>query len=229
MARANSLRRLCGIGFAAALVAFFRTTGPSILAQSKESQRPAPFFSVLPHYTYKEPLREIEDVDFRNLTVPLFKPDGKCCYYSAKLANGRSFMRSATETDDVVLRSVSYFDFSSQKLAARHAGAAKFAVAVYGWVSTGGSASGYGAANLYTVADNRLVLLQQIDFIAKTPGSGAFFNPATKTLLIFANSYAANDPHCCPSWRDIITFRWTGHLFREAEIRKVPHAATSGI
>src|SRR6185437_1085155 len=217
-----------GMRIVTVVVAFLGSTAPSPFARDKESQRFSSFFSVYPRYEYKQPVHEISEVDFRNLVVPFFKKNGKCCDYSAKLANGHSFVREALQSNDVVLLSVDYFEFSlPEQPVKQHAGAAQFAIVTYGWESTGASASGYGAVNLYKILNERRVLIQQVNFVGQTPGTGAYFDPSTRNLTVIASRYDARDAHCCPSKQDIITFRWTGRFFREASIRTTRYVSNS--
>jgi hypothetical protein len=225
MERANLRLLAIGVGIAAVLGLFFASLPPAFTHANNSSTSPSSFFVVFPRYTYPQSVREIAEVDFRNLAVPFFKPDRKCCYYSAKLANGYSFVRRPTESDEVVLLQVNYFDFHPPDPPS-HAGPARFAAAVYGWMSSGGSASGYGAVNVFEVINNRLILLQQIDFIAQTPGTGAFFDPSTRTLRIIASHYG-DDPHCCPSHQDIVEFRWTPRFFQKTAVRTIPYVSNS--
>jgi len=206
-----------GLIIGATATTLFLASGPSTLAHSKNSQSNAPsFFVVFPRYAYPQPIREIDEVDFRNLTAPFFKPDGRCCYYSAELTNGRSFVRHELESDDVALLAVNYLDPSPKH-------PASFAVAIYRWESEVGSASGYGAVNLYSVVNNKLMLLQQISFIAQKPGTGASFDPSTRNVTVIASHYQ-DDPHYCPSKEDIISFRWTGQFFQKISIRTIRYS-----
>lgn len=215
------------ISIALAAITLFLVSVPFVAPAKNSALRPSSFFVVFPRYSYQRPLHELSQVDFKNITVLFFKPNGQCCVYSARLTNGRSFLRNTIEADDVALLGVNYFDFAAAEHPPTHAGVPKFAVATYGWVTAGGSVSGYGAVNLYTVTDNRLVLQEQINFVAETPGTGAFFDPTTRTVTVNASHYDNDDAHCCPSKIDIISFRWARRLFQKSSIRTVRYVKNS--
>jgi hypothetical protein len=225
MERAKLRLLAIGVGIAAVLGLFFASLPSAFTHANNASTSPSSFFVVFPRHTYPQPVREISEVDFRNLGVSFFERDGKCCYYSAELANGYSFVRRPTESDEVVLLQVNYFDFRPSAPPS-HARAARFAAVVYGWVSSGGSASGYGAVNIFEAINNRLILLQQIEFIAQTPGTGAFFDPSTRILRIVASHYG-DDPHCCPSRQDIVEFHWAQRFFQQTTVRTIPYVSNS--
>lgn len=167
-----------------------------------------------PNYRYKQSVRSIRDPDFRNMTVRFFGPAGKI-EYSFALLNGLLQQEDNNFHDWVSLVGLNYFEFTN--------GEPSYALANYEWVSCGASCSGYGYVQLYELEADNVTVRQQISFIAKTPEAGAFFDPATRTLTVTANHYAARDAHCCPSKQDIITFRWSGYDFKKATIRTVPY------
>jgi hypothetical protein len=176
---------------------------------------------VHPNYRYPQAVASVRDVDFRNLAFHFFGNRGQVVY-SASLKNGLWRQKEAVPFDWVALTGLSYFDFSAGPSPLGEGGEPRFALAAYTWVSVGGSSTDTGVVQLYHVDRTGLVVVQQIQFDAQSAGAGATFDPGSRTLTLRAAHYGPRDARCCPSAQDVVTFRWTGRDFREAEVRTVP-------
>jgi len=95
------------------------------------------------------------------------------------------------------------------------------ALVLYSWFDAGGSSSQRGTAQVFTVSAGHLTSVQKIDwdthFQAGQPSDT--FDSNTNTLVIRSAHYIPGDAHCCISAMDVVTFRWNGASFVQADIQ----------
>ena len=95
------------------------------------------------------------------------------------------------------------------------------ALVLYSWFSVGGSSSQGGRALIFTLVGGTLRSTQKISwdthFQAGQPTDT--FDPATNTLVIRSAHYIPGDAHCCVSAMDVVTYRWDGRVFAQADIQ----------
>lgn len=189
-----------------------------LAAPAQKNVSPEPelaYYSVSPNFEYHHRFDSIGAVDFRNLELNIFDAKGKV-RVDAKLKNG-IYETNGMPRDWVAVNSISYFNFQ--------AGKPRFAVVSFLWTWTGADASSYGGVQLFTIQNGWLTVVQQIFFTARHAGAGATFDPATGTLFVNSSHYMQVDAHCCPSRQDVIRYAWSGHEFRQVEIKTFPVAA----
>ena len=167
--------------------------------------------------------REIESVDFRNLTYSL---------------NGARWVLKdgASRNRD----EVGYSEASLQRgylLRSSTSGKPDAALVLLSWSSAGGSSSSGDAAFVLVLRDGRLHLIQVMnsDTHFQTAEPFTTFDEATKTLVFRSAHYIPGDAHCCVSAMDVVTLRWDGSAFVQSsfvtelseygksEHRQLPH------
>jgi hypothetical protein len=173
------------------------------------------YYSVAPAFEYHHRYDSISGVDFRDLELNIFDAKGKV-RVRAKLKDG-IYESSGLPRDWVALNTISYFGFQSGK--------PRYALVSFLWTATGADASSYGGVQLFTIQNGWLTVLQQIFFTARHAGAGAVFDSATGMLLVSASHYVQVDAHCCPSRQDVIRYAWSGHDFRQVDLKTFPVAS----
>ncbi|HEY6937252.1 MAG TPA: hypothetical protein VI424_08880 [Terriglobales bacterium] len=187
-------------------------------APAQETVSPEPelaYYSVLPAFEYHHRFDSVSAVDFRNLELNIFDAKGKV-RMDAKLKNG-IYETSGMPRNWVAINSISYFDFQ--------AGKPRYALVSFLWTWTGADAASYGGVQLFTIQNGWLMVVQQIFFTARHAGAGATFDPATGALFVNSSHYLQVDAHCCPSRQDVIRYAWSGHDFRQVDMKTFPVAA----
>ena len=189
-----------------------------LAAPAQKTVSPEPelaYYSVSPAFEYHHRFDSVSAVDFRNLELNIFDAKGKV-RMDAKLKNG-IYETSGMPRDWVAINSISYFDFQ--------AGKPRYALVSFLWTWTGADAASYGGVQLFTIQNGWLMVVQQIFFIARHAGAGATFDPATAALFVNSSHYLQVDAHCCPSRQDVIRYAWSGHDFRQVDMKTFPVAA----
>src|SRR5579864_5658268 len=188
------------------------------LAPAQKNVSPEPelaYYSVSPAFEYHRRFDSVSAVDFRNLELNIFDAKGKV-RVDAKLKNG-IYESSGMPKDWVAINSISYFDFQGGK--------PRYALVSFLWTWTGANAASYGGVQLFTIQNGWLTVVQQIFFSARHAGAGATFDPATGALFVNSSRYLQVDAHCCPSRQDVIRYAWSGHDFRQVDMKTFPVAA----
>jgi len=175
------------------------------------------YYSVSPAFEYHHHFESISAVDFRNLELNIFDDKGRV-RVKAKLKDG-IYETAGMPRDWVAINSISYFDFQ--------AGKPRFALVSFLWTWTGADASSYGGVQLFSIQNGWLTVVQQIFFTARHAGGGAVFDPNTGALFVNSSHYLPVDAHCCPSQQDVIRYAWSGHEFRQVQMKTFPVAAPS--
>jgi hypothetical protein len=189
-----------------------------LAAPAQKTVSPEPelaYYSVSPAFEYHHRFDSVSAVDFRNLELNIFDAKGKV-RVTAKLKDG-IYESSGMPRDWVAINSISYFDFQ--------AGKPRYALVSFLWTWTGADAASYGGVQLFTIQNGWLAVVQQIFFIARHAGAGATFDPATGALFVNSSHYLQVDAHCCPSRQDVIRYVWSGHDFRQVDVKTFPVAA----
>ena len=88
------------------------------------------------------------------------------------------------------------------------------------WFAAGGSSSQGRNAKVFTLSNNRLRIVQEIDWDThfQADGSTETFDPKTNALVIHSAHYIPGDAHCCVSAMDVVTFHWDGTHFVQTGI-----------
>ena len=185
--------------FAALVVASVFGQGSSI-PYAPNSDGPGPTFaSQIVASSFPGKYSSINRVDFRNLK-PLkngrYQEDEGGVHYSEQLEKVYYLTGSPTVRPQSVL-------------------------VLYSWFSAGGSSSQGGRALIFSVVGGTLRSTQKISwdthFQAGQPTDT--FDPATNTLVIRSAHYIPGDAHCCVSAMDVVTYRWDGQVFAQADIQ----------
>jgi hypothetical protein len=201
------------LSVATSLLLLVTLAGPPQKAVSPEPE--LAYYSVSPTFEYHHRFDSVSAVDFRNLQLNIFDAKGKV-RVTAKLKDG-VYETSGMPRDWVAINSISYFDFQ--------AGKPRYALVSFLWTWTGADAASYGGVQLFTIQNGWLTVVQQIFFIARHAGAGATFDPATGALFVNSSHYLQVDAHCCPSRQDVIRYAWSGHDFRQIDLKTFPVAA----
>lgn len=201
------------LSVATSLLLLVTLAGPPQKAVSPEPE--LAYYSVSPAFEYHHRFDSVSAVDFRNLELNIFDAKGKV-RVDAKLKNG-VYESGGMPRDWVAINSISYFDFQ--------AGRPRYALVSFLWTWTGADAASYGGVQLFTIQNGWLMVVQQIFFIARHAGAGATFDPATGALFVNSSHYLQVDAHCCPSRQDVIRYAWSGHDFRQVDLKTFPVAA----
>jgi hypothetical protein len=101
----------------------------------------------------------------------------------------------------------------------------QYALAVYEEDNAGGSSSQDGIAQVFELADERLTVMEQIDWDLHYGGPyGPLddFDEKANTFTVRSAHYQPGDGHCCVSWFDVVTYRWDGWGFNETSIQTEP-------
>ena len=190
----------------------------TFVAPAQKTVSPEPelaYYSVSPAFEYHRRFDSVSAVDFRNLELNIFDAKGKV-RVTAKLKDG-VYETTGMPRDWVAVNSISYFDFQ--------AGKPRYALVSFLWTWTGADAASYGGVQLFTIQNGWLAVVQQIFFTARHAGAGATFDPATGALFVNSSHYLQVDAHCCPSRQDVIRYVWSGHDFRQVDLKTFPVAA----
>ena len=189
---------------------------PGARAQKNVSPEPElAYYSLSPQFEYHRRLDSVSAVDFRSLELNIFDAKGKV-RLTAKLKDG-IYQTSGMPRNWVAINSISYFDFQ--------AGKPRYVLVSFLWTWTGADAASYGGVQLFTIQNGWLTVVQQIFFSARHAGAGATFDPATGALFVNSSHYLQVDAHCCPSRQDVIRYAWSGHDFRQVDLKTFPVAA----
>ena len=148
-------------------------------------------------------------------------------YASIRAIDFRNFSYAGTPVGAFKLRKGTYkhdalYDHQSAQyesvdyLPERAAGE-QTALVLLSWFAAGGSSSQGGIAQVFTHANRRLTVVQQIDWDAHfAEGKRTVsFNPATSTLIVRSAHYLPGDAHCCISAVDVVSFKWNGEQFAQ--------------
>lgn len=185
--------------FAALVVSNVFGQGSSV-PYASNSDGPGPtFVNEIATSSFNGKYSSIRKVDFRNLK-PLkngrYKEDEGGVHYSEQLEEVYYLTGSATVS-------------------------AQAALVLYSWFSVGGSSSQGRRALIFNLANGRLWSTQEIrwdtHFQAGQPTDK--FDPVTNTLVIRSAHYIPGDAHCCVSAMDVVTYRWDGRVFAQANIQ----------
>jgi hypothetical protein len=140
----------------------------------------------------------IQKVDFRNLK-PLkngrYRENGDGVHYSEEL-DKVYYLRSPTSNGQTAL-------------------------VLYSWFDVGGSSSQGGVAQVFRIVNSTLQSTQKIGWDTHFQAGVPFvaFDQTADTLVSRSAHYIPGDAHCCVSAMDVVTFRWDGGVFVQADLR----------
>lgn len=97
-------------------------------------------------------------------------------------------------------------------------------LAYYEWGWYAASSSQSGVVQVFELRDGKVSITQQIDFDMHHGGHavGASFDPNSRTITVRSVPYESPDGRCCPTYINIVTFRWDGQLFVSVRARRAP-------
>jgi hypothetical protein len=186
----------------------------SSVPYAPDSDGPGPTFTNEGvNLSYPGTYSSIRKVDFRNFKFAIFDKAGKPAQRFF-LKNGHYKHDERDSHSSLDLDSVYYLNtFPSSKGGS--------ALVLYRWFAAGGSSSQGGIAEVFTVWDDQLRSVQEIDWETHFEAGGPTdsFDSSTNTLVIRSAHYIPGDSHCCVSAMDIVTFRWDGSRFIQSGIR----------
>lgn len=164
---------------------------------------------VMPQHVCAATTESLRSLDFRNLQFHVFDKSGKSIL-TAKLRNGKYQSKWTFEQGSDWLR------LDSARFMGGHS---EFAVVSLSWVITGASASDFGLVQVFALHEKHPVVVQQILFNVRGCGRSARISERTGALTIKG---VHGWEHCCPKTLDVVTFRWTGSLFKRLSYESLP-------
>jgi hypothetical protein len=95
------------------------------------------------------------------------------------------------------------------------------ALVLHSWFGAGGSSSQGGVAQVFSIVNGGLRSTQKItwDTHFQTGQQFVTFEESTNALVIRSAHYIPGDAHCCVSAMDVVTFRWDGAAFVQADLQ----------
>ena len=155
--------------------------------------------------SYPDSYSSIQRVNFRNFTfhsnddIPLkngrYKLDESLGHFTAQLESRHYLGKSIPKGESVLI--------------------------LLSWFGAGGSSSQGGIAQVFTLIDGHLQVVQDMGwdthFDAGQPTES--YDASTKTLIIRTAHYIPGDAHCCVSAMDVISLRWNGTHFIQTDIQ----------
>ena len=167
------------------------------------------------HYPYRNSYQRIQEVDFRNLTVPILFGENGGSGLRARLKNGRYFVRHFPwGFDSVKLDSVHILSSDTNNR--------QYAMVWYTWTSGYvTSKSVEEVAYIFELKDQRLILREGLHCDKDFDASGPHISFKAKSrILIFRNPHSLqDDPEGVVSAMDIFTLRWNGNRFVPTDMR----------
>lgn len=143
-------------------------------------------------------------VDFANMRV-----EGENARYTAKLKHGEyKHKYKPYGYESVELAHV--FCFAE----------AKRAILDLKWLECGGSCSGTGVVQVIGIRGNHPVVEQQFVYDSHASGTGAEFDPTTRTLTITGRSNDGS-PNCCAENFDVVIYKWETDKFVQQEYKRM--------
>jgi hypothetical protein len=140
----------------------------------------------------------LRQIDFRNLK-PLkngrYRRDERGVHYSEQL-DDVYYLGGPTSNDQVAL-------------------------VLYSWFSAGGSSSQGDVAQVFRIVNGTLRSIQKIGWDTHFQAGQPFvtFDGSANTLIIRSAHYIPGDAHCCVSAMDVVSFRWDGAAFVQADLQ----------
>jgi hypothetical protein len=158
-----------------------------------------------------EPVSSLTDVDFTNRSYRLNNTE-------LQIKSGVYHYQQDGGFEDVKVRDT--WSLKDPRNGSQYA-----VVSLYD-VSGGGSSNDEGLVQVFTVANKRLELVQELSFDEQASGSGVKFDANSRHLTIRARS-DDDSPHCCAKNLDVVDFVWSGQGFTLARVMRIPVATRS--
>lgn len=97
-------------------------------------------------------------------------------------------------------------------------------LAAYDWEWIGGSSSHSQIVQVFELRGDSVFVTQQIEADTHHGGraAGATFNQEKKTLIVRAVELDSPKGRCCPTYINVVAFRWTGSRFQQVSSHRVP-------
>ena len=202
MGLAETMRRVALLFLLEAAYALGQKS-PVPYAQDSDGRGPT-FTSEDVSLSYRGSYSSIRNVNFLNFRVFILdeagKPAGSVLLKKGDYKCDEPFSHFSMDSDSIYFLSTS---LSSKRSSA---------LVLYQCSAAGGSSSQGTTAQVFTVSDGHLRLVQEIrwdtHFQADQPTNS--FDASTNTLVIRSAHYIPGDAHCCVSATDIVTFKWDG-------------------
>jgi hypothetical protein len=177
---------------------------PGETVESLDSSQTA--VSVKTMTVYAESASTLKQVDFRNRSYHLNGAE-------VQVKGGAYHYQENGGVEDVHVNDIWFLTEPSD-------GSQYAVVSLYN-VSCGGSCGDEGFLLVFTVANSRLELVQELRFDEQADGAGIRLDVNSRHLTIHARSND-NSPHCCPANLDIADFKWNGHGFAFEKGERIP-------
>jgi hypothetical protein len=106
----------------------------------------------------------------------------------------------------------------------------QYVVVLFDYFGVGGSSESDGYAQVWSLQDKKLIIVQQIQFNTHFTSDDWYFafDKNRQLLTVRASHYLPGDAHCCISAFDELTFRWQDGLFKlQKKVTKPTHPASS--
>jgi len=113
--------------------------------------------------------------------------------------------------------------FESVELTAIYYLVSSYALVLYHDIQGGGSSTNSGIAQLFTLSEGRLALIQTIRWdtdVTRSESNPKLYSldAATNNLVIRSSHYIPGDAHCCISAVDVVTFAWKDTHFEKIAV-----------
>jgi hypothetical protein len=97
-------------------------------------------------------------------------------------------------------------------------------LAAYDWEWIGGSSSHSQIIQVFEIRGDRVFVTQQIEADTHHGGkaTGATLSKEKKTLIVKAVELDSPKGRCCPTYINVVAFRWTGSRFQQVSSHQVP-------
>jgi hypothetical protein len=97
-------------------------------------------------------------------------------------------------------------------------------LAAYDWEWVGGSSSHSQIVQVFELRGDSVFITQQIEADTHHGGRavGATLNKEKQTLIVRAVELDSPKGRCCPTYINVVAFRWTGSRFQQVSSRQVP-------
>jgi hypothetical protein len=105
----------------------------------------------------------------------------------------------------------------------------QYVLVLFDYFGVGGSSESDGYAQVWSLQDKKLRIVQQIQFNTHFSSEDWYFafDKNRQLLTVRASHYMPGDAHCCISAFDELTFRWQGGLFKlQKKVTKPTHPAS---
>ncbi len=182
-----------------------------LLAVAVVAQQPDPKPSIdeeSPNYTYPGTYASLSSIDWKNFKMVDWEEGEGIDTY--QLHDGKYLRNKPDNTQEATLGEADMFKDGTHD----------FAVLIWSEKScTKKDCSGSGLVQVVELQGKKLIMRQQLLYLAHDSTAGASLDAKTRALTIRATNGRAQD---VPAFSDILTYRWTGSSFAQTGHKTVP-------